>query len=193
MKEYITLFKNVLDEEACNLLIEKFENNERFHDNKKNVNETDKWKMQFTQINFAENREFEKENSMLKTLFLDAITEYKKEHNIQSYQWPEKFTLEPIRMKRYMPNSNDMFDEHVDVTNHETARRFLVLFIYLNDNFEGGETDFTQIKLAVKPQQGNMILFPPMWNWWHKANPVIGNNPKYIVGTYMHYLPLCDI
>lgn len=26
------------------------------------------------------------------------------------------------------------------------------------------------------------------WAWWHKANKIVGNNPKYIVGTYIHYV-----
>lgn len=43
---------------------------------------------------------------------------------IELYQWPKKFNLEPIRMKRYLPDSEDMFDAHVEVTNLETARRF---------------------------------------------------------------------
>jgi len=47
-----------------------------------------------------------------------------KEHNIQEYQWPTKFNLEPLRMKRYLPDSDERFDEHVEVTNIETSRRF---------------------------------------------------------------------
>ncbi len=82
-------------------------------------------------------------------------------------------------MKRYMPNLNDIFDEYVEVTN----KRFMLALIYLNDNFESGETDFVQLKIKVKPKQGNMILFPATWNWMHKANPVTGNNHKYFVGT----------
>ncbi len=91
-------------------------------------------------------------------------------------------------MKRYMPNSSDRFDSHVDVTDYNSARRFLVVFIYLNDNFQGGETDFTQLKVKVRPKQGNMVLFPPTWNYLHTAHPVTGNNPKYIVGTLLHYV-----
>jgi len=91
-------------------------------------------------------------------------------------------------MKRYLPNTEDVFDEHVDVTNYASARRFLVFFIYLNDNFEGCETDFSQFKVKVKPKQGNLLMFPPLWNWLHQAQSVKGDTPKYIVGSYMHYV-----
>lgn len=31
-------------------------------------------------------------------------------------------------------------------------------------------------------------MFPPMWAWWHKANPIVSGNPKYIVGSLLHYV-----
>jgi len=125
---------------------------------------------------------------LLKIQSLQAIKAYKKEHNIQTHQWPENFKLEPIRMKRYLPNTEDVFDEHVDVTNYASARRFLVFFIYLSDDFEGGETNFSQFKIKVKPKQGSLLMFPPLWNWLHQAQPVKRNAPKYIVGSFMHYV-----
>jgi len=64
----------------------------------------------------------------------------------------------------------------------------MVALIYLNDDFEGGETDFTQFQIKVKPKQGNMALFPAIWNWLHKTHPVKGENPKYFVGTLLHYV-----
>jgi hypothetical protein len=188
MKNFITLYKQTLSPQTCEALIQKFEANpalfeQEFHQEKK-----DNWTMQFTQINLSKHNIFKKEESLLKKLFLEAIDAYKKEHHIQSGQWPKEFSLEPLRMKRYLPNSEDVFDAHVDVLNHDTARRFLVMFIYLNEDFEGGETDFPQLELTVQAKQGNMILFPPMWAWWHKANPVKGKTSKYIVGTYMHFV-----
>jgi hypothetical protein len=91
-------------------------------------------------------------------------------------------------MKRYLPNSDEGFDAHVDVSNYATARRFLAMFIYLNDEFEGGETDFVQFKVKVKPKQGSLLMFPPMWNWMHQGHAVTGCESKYIVGSYIHYV-----
>ncbi len=186
MKNYITLYDNTLSSEDCNNLIDKFEENSSLHE-LESITASDGWHMQFNQIKLANHKVFEEENKKLRALFLEAIGAYKKEHGIKEHQWPTKFNLEPIRMKRYLPDSDERFDEHVEVTNLETARRFLVVLIYLNDDFEGGETDFPQFKVLVKPKQGSMALFPAMWNWLHKGNPV-KNKPKYIVGTMMHYV-----
>ncbi len=38
-------------------------------------------------------------------------------------------------MKRYFPNLDERFDEHVEVTDLESARQFMVTFIYLNDKY----------------------------------------------------------
>jgi len=187
MNNFITLYREVIGKEFCENLISKFEKYSTLHESKENILKDEHWKMKFTQLNISQNCEFSEEKEILNRLFLDAISSYKKEHNIQEFQWPNEFSLEPIRMKRYLPNSDDSFDPHVDVGDYNSARRFLVLFLYLNDDFNGGETDFPQFQINVKPRQGNMILFPSMWAWWHKANPVRGANAKYIVGTYMHY------
>lgn len=185
---YITVYDNVLSPKACQSLIEKFEKNPQCHRLEHKKSNKGDWEMQFTQINFSESEAFKQEREQLQPLFLQAIKAYKKEHNIQPHQWPKDFKLEPIRMKRYLPNSDDGFGEHVDVSDYATARRFLVFFIYLNDEFEGGETSFSQFKIKVKPKQGSLIMFPPMWNWLHQAHPVKGKQPKYIIGSYMHYV-----
>jgi len=186
MNNYITLYEKTLSPKACKNLIDKFELYTHQHE-KEHITANDGWHMQFTQIKLANHQEFKQENAQLRALFLEAIATYKKEHNIQEYQWPTKFNLEPLRMKRYLPDSDERFDEHVEVTNIETSRRFLVLFLYLNDDYEGGETEFPQMQIAVKTKQGNIVLFPAMWNWLHKGNPV-KTKPKYIVGTMMHYV-----
>jgi len=187
VQHYITLYKDTFSKEKCQNLIDKFEKNTKFHEVKK-INAKDGWHMSFTQVHLSKHKEFEDENKELKKLFLEAIRLYKKEHNIQEYQWPKEFQLEPLRIKRYIPNSNEKFDEHVEITNLETAKRFMVAFLYLNDDFEGGETDFPQFQVMIKPERGNMVLFPAGWNWLHKGNSVRGNSPKYIVGMLLHYV-----
>jgi hypothetical protein len=74
-------------------------------------------------------------------------------------------------MKRYQPNANDSFGEHVDVSDYASAGRFLVFFIYLNDDFEGGETSFKQFNIKVKPKQGSLILFTPCGTGCTKLMP----------------------
>ena len=90
-------------------------------------------------------------------------------------------------------NDSDRFDPHVDVLDHHTSRRFLAFFIYVNDVEVGGETKFlnfykpgTYIPFTVTPKQGRLLMFPPMWPWYHAGlKPESGN--KYLIHSYCHY------
>jgi len=96
-------------------------------------------------------------------------------------------------MKRYLNNNYDRFDPHVDVKNYETSRRFLAFFIYLNDVDEGGETEFininkpgTYIPLKIEPRRGRLLMFPPLWMYYHAGLKPVSNN-KYLIHSYCHY------
>ena len=117
---------------------------------------------------------------------MSQVDKYKKDCNIIGNMWPEKFSLEPLRLKRYLPDGTDQFGNHVDVNNHESARRFLVFFLYLDDN-EKGSTSFPQHNIISECQKCSCLLFPPMWPWLHAGEKPI-DKPKYIVGSYLHYV-----
>jgi hypothetical protein len=62
------------------------------------------------------------------------------------------------------------------------------MFTYLNDVEEGGETEFeSEFGFTVKPKQGRMVVFPPMWMFPHRGKQPISNS-KYILSTYLHYV-----
>ena len=77
--------------------------------------------------------------------------------------------------------------DHVDVGSYDSAMRFLVLFVYLNDVEEGGGTEFPELDLTVTPKCGTMLLFPSTWTYLHRGNTPISND-KYILGSYLHYV-----
>ena len=79
------------------------------------------------------------------------------------------------------------FLDHVDVGSLDSAMRFLVLFVYLNDVEEGGETEFPELDLTVTPKCGTMLLFPSTWTYLHRGNTPISND-KYLLGSYLHYV-----
>ena len=110
---------------------------------------------------------------------------YKKDCYIKDNQWPEKFGFEPPKIKRYLPEES--FPDHVDVLGHKTAKRFLVAFIYL-DNNEKGQTVVSPKdgKFVSFCTRGSLLLFPPLWPWMHTGMSPI-DKPKYIVGSYLHY------
>lgn len=100
--------------------------------------------------------------------------------------FPMKSALEQFRVKRYRAGSDDRFDKHVDVGDHQSARRFLSMFWYLNDISEGGETVFENGP-TIKPKAGRLIMFPPLWLFPHEGKRTISDD-KFIVSSYTHYV-----
>ena len=183
IENFVKIYDNVIDEKSCKGLIEKFESLQDKHEIVDIEDKEDR--ILFNQIVLTNNEEWKPVNDEMIKLFQAYIEQYQKECNISTKMWPEKYGYETITMKRYFANDCDRFDYHVDVRDYETARRFLAFFIYLNDVEEGGETEFLFGK--VKPKMGRLVMFPPMWPWFHAGRkPVSGT--KYFIHSYCHYV-----
>ena len=112
---------------------------------------------------------------------------YSRSLKIYTEHLPQSFSIEEVRVKRYCNDGIDAFDTHVDVGDHNSARRFLVCFLYLNDVEEGGTTDFPKIEHTITPKCARILVFPPNWMYRHAGRPVT-KGVKYILGSYLHYM-----
>ena len=175
----IRVFPTAIPDELCDRLIKRYE-----EDLDKNKQRYSNRGVNFTQLNFRE-AGWEKEQSELVNIYVEHAKKYAKSVGITN-EWPMKYALEDIRMKKYLPNNHDEFQPHVDVGDNRNCTRFIVFFIYLNDN-EGGQTVFPKLKHEVKCKKGTMLMFPPMWTHLHAGLKPI-DKPKYIVGSYLHYV-----
>ena len=111
-----------------------------------------------------------------------------KDHNPTGGRFfPEKFGLEEFRIKCYN-EGEDCFSQHVDVGDANSSKRFLAFLFYLNNNFDGGNTVFKlPEKHIITPTQGDVLMFPPTWQYPHEGKPVI-KGKKFIMSTYLHYV-----
>jgi hypothetical protein len=67
--------------------------------------------------------------------------------------------------------------------------RHLVFMTYLNDVAEGGETEFLNQKLKIKPEKGLTVIWPSDWTYTHRGLPS-NSDIKYIVTGWWSYDPL---
>jgi hypothetical protein len=144
---------------------------------------------QFTQVNLNESIEkgYQKFTQVLCYKVLEIVKEYKKDLPAYTEWFPDKIYFEELRIKKYESGTDDQFDLHTDVQDHQSAKRYLAFLIYLNDDFKGGETTFPYNKLTIKPETGKVLVFPPTWQYPHMGLPVKSGKPKYILSTYLHY------
>ena len=186
ISDYVMIVDDCISKEVCDKLITKFDQTSDL------VVRDQSWDQDyrsFTEINLTTHNEFKEEQAIFYDISKDLYKFYEKKCGIDFF--PKKYGFEDVRMKRYDNNDKDQFGWHTDVGDYASARRFLVMFYYLNDVIVGGETAFddkvSEYYLKVKPKQGRIVMFPPMWMYPHKGLKPI-SNPKYIISTYAHYL-----
>jgi len=64
---------------------------------------------------------------------------------------------EPLHMLRYRPGQQ--YRPHLDVIPGEINQRTLTALLYLNDGYEGGETQFTEAGLTIPTRAGDVVVF----------------------------------
>lgn len=77
---------------------------------------------------------------------------------------------------------------HYDNAGYFVQDREFVIITYLNDDFDGGETEFLYQGIRVKPEKGKTVIFPASYTHMHRGNPPIGGT-KYIATTWASRLP----
>tara|TARA_Y100001963_G_scaffold149254_1_gene228399 strand:+ start:760 stop:1290 length:531 start_codon:yes stop_codon:yes gene_type:complete len=168
----------VLPDELCDALIELFENDSKHHERVDY-----QFKPTFTQLNL--NQHHGKIIPTLLEYVLEVIEQYKNDVPTATYL-PNPQFFEEFRVKRYNVGGLDRFDEHVDVSDHETARRCLAMLFYLNSVPVGGHTTFPHQGESFRATEGYVTVFPPTWEYPHTGEAPISNT-KYIMSTYLHY------
>jgi hypothetical protein len=181
MDSFIRIFDEVITEEYCRHLIDKFKAHKDLWVGRNTLT------YNFNEINLIEQREtFSQEFEKLGNLFTQATDHYAQTCKLNEFQWPMKYGLEEIRMKHYVADEGQ-FKPHVDAGDYLACTRFLVMFLYLNDG-EGGETEFLPPHTGtVERKAGRLLCFPPHWTYPHAGKMPIGTD-KYIIGSYMRYV-----
>ena len=178
LNEFVRVYDDVLSKESCETLIKIFDDNSDKHERLDQQK-----KPSFTQYNLTANSA---DYTDIHNLLIQKTFQYRNDYYefTDKRVFPESHAFEHFRIKRYEPDGEDMFDTHVDVQDHASAKRFLSFMWYLNDVPHGGNTVFEG--LTIKPERGKLVVFPPLWLFPHRGEPV-KECPKYILSTYLHY------
>ena len=91
---------------------------------------------------------------------------------------------EPIQVLKY--ETSEFYNWHTDKATdpkvHETGRTISVV-LYLTDDFDGGRTVFTH--RAFKPRAGQALIFPSVWCYPHRSEPIT-RGTKIAAVTWYH-------
>jgi Rps23 Pro-64 3,4-dihydroxylase Tpa1-like proline 4-hydroxylase len=132
------LIENFLSEAECNNII-----SEQISFNKSMVLVEQK---AIIETNIRDNEVSFYNNSLIDKKILDKIGSLK---------------LEGLQLLKY--SKGNKFTPHFDVAYGEFKRLFTII-IYLNDDFVGGETNFINAKIKIKPKKGSLLIWKNIKN-----------------------------
>jgi predicted 2-oxoglutarate/Fe(II)-dependent dioxygenase YbiX len=112
-------------------------------------------------------------------LLLAATIPYAKKHNIDAMYH------EGYNMLKY--RGGEGYTAHSDGATD--SGRSISAILYLNDDYEGGEVEFVNFGIKIKPKSGMLLLFPSNYPYKHIAHPV-KSGTKYAIVTWIHDRPL---
>ena len=178
---FIFEFNNSLNDKDCEDIIKRFEQSKDQH-----------YQGRVGQ-NFEQNTEIKKSTDMvvsgkedwkdidnlLFTSLAKALSGVKKQYGF--FNGPFKDI--GYAVQRTMPG--EYYHWHIDSGSHQFSDRQLVAIWYLN-NVEGpgGETEFLNQEVKIKPEIGKLILFPPFWTHEHRGVK-LQKGIKYIATTWV--------
>lgn len=83
----------------------------------------------------------------------------------------------PMSISKYFVGSQ--MGKHTDTHDDDEGKTISVV-LYLNDDYTGGEIEFEDQGILVKPTAGSIIVFPSRKPYFHASKPVLSGE-KYIV------------
>ena len=95
----------------------------------------------------------------------------------------------PVLLQRYVADEGGYPYWHSEIfprSDGEALRRVLFWTAYLNDDFDGGETEFFHQKRLVEPVAGNLLFAPAGFTHTHRGNRPLGGD-KLIATSWIFF------
>jgi hypothetical protein len=187
IKNFIGIYDNYITEEECNKAIELFENESAF---KKTLT-----RVQFENASFKEKKDeqFFANAANLKIWWsqlkpmvynFDMAFKHYCQHTGANEHF-EEFHYSTIKIQKTLPTEGYHVWHVEHGRGYENEPRVFAWSIYLNDVEEGGETEFLNQSVRVKPKIGRIVIWPASFPFVHRGNPPLSGK-KYIITSWMN-------
>ncbi len=93
-----------------------------------------------------------------------------------------KFLLYDVKIKK-IPIGGGFHSWHFETGGIQNCHRTFVVQLYVNDDFEGGETEFLYQNRREEAVAGDVLIFPAGFTHTHRGNPPIGGH-KYLITSW---------
>lgn len=132
-----------------------------------------------------------------KNIISDAMCRLQKilveQYRLQSPVYPDRVNL--VRMfsgTLQRPHCDDMSDSEIESVRNEYHHRNFGSVIYLNNDFMGGKTYYTEHPIEVDPEPGKLTIHPGDCNHRHSVTRVEGNI-RYSLSSFWGFNSLLSV
>ena len=178
--DLIRRYSGAFSKEDCTRIIDgiKFfdQNHLLFYDREKLTREDHKT------VNISHDYNFSASSRIAEEIFpkiKPCVDEYLQAFNVLGLR---KFLLHDLKLKE-IPAGGGFHAWHYENGALDVAARQFVVQIYLNDDFDGGETEFLYQQRREESVAGDIIIFPASYTHTHRGNPPFGGD-KYIATSW---------
>ena len=107
------------------------------------------------------------------------------EHYLTLYPWARNSVKSEEKQDGILRYEKDggRLPAHQDLG---VSSRLISTVSYLNDNYEGGEIEFRQSKVRIKPSTGDIVFFPSNFLYVHEVMAVT-NGTRYSMPHWYHH------
>jgi len=185
IQDFIGIFENAIEDDWCDKVINWYNYMENYNPNLiLNRQSFDGSHPGFKRNNFIFLEKYIEDSSIknLYDYFINVLNnkvffEYKKKYFVLD---SDEFAPETVKIQK------TTFEEGYHIWHYEhninNPNRVLVYMVYLNDVYEGGETEFLYQRKRIQPKKGTILLFPPNFTHTHRGNPPLSNEKYAITG-----------
>jgi hypothetical protein len=189
LEKDVGIFDHFLSDDECDFFIELFKNKEKkgFVVNRQDSEGSELTTKADTSISINIYEEFdgkpkEKINSFIDNFWNNAFPKYAKKYpTLMQRRWD----LKGFKIQKTIPGEgyHVWHDEHQ--LSYLDSSRVLTYIIYLNDEYEAGETEFLSKHMRITTKKGSLAIFPANYTHVHRGNPPL-TGEKYILTGWVH-------
>ena len=106
------------------------------------------------------------------------LTEYCIDYELAGWRW----TDEGYNLLLY--EEGGFYARHCDNFGKGHHGRQISMVSFINDDYEGGQLHFPQIKVTLEPKKGDVAFFPSNWLFQHEALKVTKGTKISLVSWY---------
>jgi len=187
----IAVFDGLFSSELCQSLIEHFErvdkaggtyNRRQGFDRASHITEDDA--VDFNNHTFPLCDEIKTESKEFLTVFWGAAYKlyFEKYSVLADVATHQIFNL---KLQRTKPGGG-YHVWHMERASSANRDRIMTFILYLNDVYEGGETEFLYFKRRITPKIGRFVLWPTDYPHTHRGNPPL-KGYKYILTGWVEF------